>query len=470
MKHFAFAALVFLLLSGAVGAAQAVEVKASGQWDFAFGWAKNTSFYKYDHPGNENYEDIFNARQRVRTQLDLIISDRLNAVVQFEIGDIAWGNDLGKVGSGSGGGLGGDGVNVETRHAYLQWMIPGTEAVVRMGLQHLSLPSGTDIGNPILGNDVAGISLNLPLTDTFGLTAFWIRPFDADGNVDGGRNIADEMDMFAVTVPITGNGWGVTPWGAYARIGSGSGAFEYLTGQDAAAPLFGDGNSANAWWLGLALQAELTDALTFGADAIYGRSGRVSTYFQPDGFKTAGWFLDANLNYALDWGTPGIFGWWSSGDTEAGCNDGRGGRLLSFNNDDGFAATSFGFTGTAGIGNDTTYSSTGFGTWGVGLQAADMSFLEGLSHTVRVAYYRGTNDSGIVRSGREVLYSFESIYLTDKDYAVEVNFDHSCQIYENLTAFLELGYINMNLDELGTAGRDDTRNAWKAQLLFQFSF
>ena len=63
----------------------------------------------------------------------------------------------------------------------------------------------------------------------------------------------------------------------------------------------------------------------------------------------------------------------------------------------------------------------------------------------------------------------ETIYLTTKDHAWEVNFDHQYEIYENLTAVLELGYINLHLDS-DTWTDHKTDDAWKAQVMFQYHF
>ncbi len=48
------------------------------------------------------------------------------------------------------------------------------------------------------------------------------------------------------------------------------------------------------------------------------------------------------------------------------------------------------------------------------------------------------------------------VFLTDEDSAWEVNFDHTYQIYENLTFILEMGYIRLDLDEdtWGAVGED----------------
>lgn len=39
------------------------------------------------------------------------------------------------------------------------------------------------------------------------------------------------------------------------------------------------------------------------------------------------------------------------------------------------------------------------------------------------------------------------IYLTTGDKAVEVNFDTEYKLYENLSLFVELGYIRLDMDE-----------------------
>ena len=87
-----------------------------------------------------------------------------------------------------------------------------------------------------------------------------------------------------------------------------------------------------------------------------------------------------------------------------------------------------------------------------------------------------TNDADIIKKSGRSLPFMGDFYLTDKDHAFEVNFDHKYQIYENLAAVLELGYINMDLDRstwkrnVSTNGHHKTDDAWKAQLSFQYKF
>ncbi|MDR2488846.1 MAG: porin, partial [Desulfovibrio sp.] len=145
--------------------------------------------------------------------------------------------------------------------------------------------------------------------------------------------------------------------------------------------------------------------------------------------------------------------------------------------DTGFLPTHFGARDAA-ISTKGAVMGSGTGTWGVGVQIAKVSFVKDLTHKIKLAYYQGTNDSKIIKDQ----YIFPStrncndMYLTDKDHAWEVNFDHEYKIYENLTAMLELGYINLDLNR-GTWGRngygsdgDRNNSAWKAQVLFRYSF
>ena len=491
MKRIAALVLGASMALSSVGAASAIDVKVAGEWDFAFGWAKNTSFYANDNKNGSN-EDSFISRSRVRTQINFIASEQLQGVLMFEIGDLNWGRgsdaDGSKNGQGSGGDLDADGVNVETKRAYLDWMIPDTDVSIRMGIQGMMFPSGTGLGNPVLNNDVAGITVNIPINEMFGLTAVWARPFDAQEN-DGDRNLADETDIFALMLPISGEGFTVTPWAAYGNIGMGSGYFDYVIGDyfaGAGGEIYGNGDATQAWWAGIAVEVSVFDPLTFGFDAMYGHMNQgllsvVDNALAPTVRDDAmlgmgGWFVDANLNYQLDWGTPGIFGWWTSGDDADDIEEGDVtlGRMPAIGFDSGFAPTGFGAPGSAGIGSDTMISATMIGTWGFGAQIADMSFVDKLSHTFRVAYYRGTNDPNVPNmvDSMPFLISGESVYMTTDDWAFEVNFDHKYQIYENLAAIVELSYIHLDLDESTWSFNDlhDTDDAWKAQLLFQYNF
>ncbi len=477
-------ALAALFLVGSVAQALAVDVKVSGSWDFAYSWVENSSFHSSKN-GGEN-DDTFGAYQRMRTQVNIIASEQLQGVLAFEIGTLRWG---GSDYEGAGGGaLDADGVNVETRRAYIDWLVPNTDVSVRMGIQGVSLPFATELGcNPVFSADVAGVVVSAPVTDMVGVTAFWLRPFDAYGSDtaagNGDRHYDDEMDIFGLTLPITGEGWNVTPWAMYANVGASSGFYDYMFSGDGANTNMAQNESSPAWWAGVAFKLEVFDPLTFSLDAMYGQLDRANVASmglnvdgnpypsESDNLGTKGWFVASALDYKLDWATPGIFGWYSSGDDADAYKDGKLGRLPVVGTDDGFGPTSFGFPGSMGPVGDSYASVSGTGTWGVGARLADMSFVENLSHTLRVAYYQGTNNVENARWMGAMPYGCDALYMTTRDHAWEVNFDHTYQIYENLTAYLELGYINLSLDQdVWGDEAHDTDDSWKAQVGFQYNF
>ena len=477
------ALLVGGMLLGSVAAVQAVEIKARGTFDFAFRWGDNLTFQDGPEGG-----DAFNVKERIRTQINIIASENLQGVLFFEIagGDsIVWGRANGNMGRNSGGALDSDGVNIATRRAYLDWMVPNTDLAIRMGLQGLALPSATGFGSPIFNTDVAAVTATYAFNDMVSLTGFWARPFDQYDNDSsagfGNTNLADETDAFGLILPVTGENWNVTPWGMFATVGNASGFYEHLVGGDYDNTI-NSGSSNPAWWAGVAASLTVIDNLTFAVDVMYGdlEEGNLSPITDTFDFPwtgstdigTRGWFVDASLDYKLDWATAGIFGWWSSGDDADAYEDGQYGRIPTVGlYQNGFAPMSFSMPGSVANGRDTFVSESMIGTWGVGVKLADMSFIENLEHTVRVGYFRGTNDHELIENGGAApRLSYEGVYMTDKDSAIEVDFNHKYQIYENLAAYLELGYIRLDMDEDVWGDNYLDKDCWIAQVIFQYRF
>ena len=127
MKRFTTLLLAAGLVCSAFSAANAADIKAKGMWDFNFEYT-NDSFDKHSSG------DRFGAAQRLRTQIDVIASESLKGVVYFEIGDTHWGH------AKDGASLGTDGRTVEVRYSYIDWAIPETDVLVRMGLQPFVMP------------------------------------------------------------------------------------------------------------------------------------------------------------------------------------------------------------------------------------------------------------------------------------------------------------------------------------------
>ena len=491
------------MLLGAASGARAIDFKASGEWLVGFGLGDGSLIKDVDNT-KRHHEDTFNAGQRVRLQLDAVASESLSGTVFFEIGDQMWGN------AESGGALGADSTSVvKLKNAYIDWMVPNTDLKLRMGLQAVAMPNVAG-GSAIMDGDAAAVVASYQFNDNVGLTALWMRPLNDNyaGRAYGDKenyqkNYLDNMDLFALMLPLKFDGVELTPWAMYGMQGKNTrfnegevetadGALSvtlpaYLPGMN-----FGPGGLGHTgksygsmFWAGLPVAITAFDPLNIEFDINYGYVEAMGRYdvlkrgveSVLGNSKREGWLVKALVEYKLDWGTPGIFGWYSSGDdgnvkngsermpTLSGCAN-----FMSFMGD-----------GNYGWGDGRLYDRnlTYAGTWGVGLRLHDLSFVDDLKHSFRVAYWGGTNSPSMAKYV-STSYGWnnqtpEGPYLTTNDGLVEFNLVNSCQIYENLEANLELGYI-INLvddDTWKRSYRNDSyqkQDAWKAQLILAYKF
>ena len=495
------------MLLGAASGAKAIDFKASGEWLVGFGLGDGSLIKDVDNK-KHHHDDTFNAGQRVRLQLDAVASESLSGTVFFEIGDQMWGN------AESGGALGADGKEVKVKNAYIDWMVPNTDLKLRMGLQAVALPNVAG-GSAIMDGDAAAVVASYQFNDNVGLTALWMRPLNDNyaGRVYGDRedyqkNYLDNMDLFALMLPLKFDGVELTPWAMYGMQGKNTrfneggvetadGALDvtlpgYLPGMNFGPGGLGKTSKAygSMFWAGLPVAITAFDPLNIEFDINYGYVEAMGRYdvlkrgtdWVRGNSKREGWLVKALVEYKMDWGTPGIFGWYASGDDGNVKNGSErlpsiagAGNFTSFMGDGNLAwGTGYNF-----YDNNLTYA----GTWGVGLQIADVSFVEDLKHTFRVAYWGGTNSPSMVKymgSGvawDETTAAQDGPYLTTNDGLLEFNLVNSWQIYENLEANLELGYIvnMMDKDTWDKSYISEQRNwskqdAWKAQLIFAYTF
>ena len=505
-----------LVLSAASGA-QAIEFKASGQWlmgNAADGSLVNKTRADGSKMKKANNEDIFSAGQRIRLQLDAIASESLSGTVFFEIGDTTWGQ------ASTGGALGADKTIIEVKRAYIDWAVPNTELKVRMGLQGLAMPNAAG-GSAVLDDDVAAVVASYQFNENVGLTLSWARPYN-DNYTAGGTshpndksNYLDNMDLISLAVPLKFEGIEATPWVMYGTLGQnvfrggksygndnyrnfyttsgyGPGNGRWMTDED---DFVRRKATTSAFWAGLPVKLTLWDPLNIEFDINYGyvesqgRGWMTDSYGHDKRYSTEreGWLAKALVEYKMDWGTPGILGWYSSGDDG---NPGNGSERMPSVSPCG------NFTSFMGDGNWGWASSSRIydrnlsyaGTWGVGLQVRDMSFLEDLKHTFRAVYWGGTNSPSMAKYANSPWswgsnYEDAGIgdvehYLTTNDGILEFNLVNSYQIYENLEVNLELGYMINFIDQdtwkrsaggkLGEAY--EKQDAYKAQLIFAYTF
>ncbi|MBQ3059249.1 MAG: outer membrane homotrimeric porin [Desulfovibrio sp.] len=495
------------LVLSAVTGAQAIDFKAKGQWIMNFDYGQNGKFN--DARGWNGSEDEFEAEQRVRLQLDAVASEALSGTVFFEIGDQVWGQNS------TGGALGADGKMVEVKRAYIDWMPPATDLKVRMGIQGIAFPSFTT-GSMVMDNDVAGVVASYKFTDNVSVTALWARPFNDNfggygetykgGREDYRANYMDNMDVFALMVPLTFDGLKVTPWGAYAAIGpntfkaadgdpydntiNGSGKSFAVSGLlPAGGARHRDGDNAmgknalgtyiDAWWAGLTGDVTMFDPFRFAWDFTY---GSVQNHNESR-YNRSGWILSGLFEYKMDWGIPGIVGWYASGDDGNPANGSE--RLPGFGYDSTNQFSSFAFGGEPYLARDGVMALSMAGTWGVGARIRDLSFIEDLKHTIRINWMGGTNAP---KMGRKLAdydiwansdkRGMEAMYLTTKDQALELSLRNTYSMYENFDVIFEADYIAMWLEDRGNGNKrienasmnNKTKDAWNLNLAFVYSF
>ena len=503
MKKLMTLALAAAMMLGAATGASAIDFKAKGQWIMSFDYGMHGNFSESKAKNNSGFknEDEFEARQRVRLQLDAVASEALSGTVFFEIGDQVWGDN------DNGGALGADGKVVELKRAYIDWMVPQTDLKVRMGIQGIALPSFTTNASQIMDDDVAAISLNYQFNENVGLTAFWARPYNDNAGYkssDAGStkwdNYMDNMDMFAVLLPLTFDGVKVTPWVMYAAMGPGM--FDNFAkepgnawGRASAGMQSGfkgtDWNDSygNAFWAGVTGEVTYWDPFRIAWDVNYG-----SASYEDQKMNREGWLASLLLEYKLDWGTPGLYGWYGSGDDSNPRNGSERMPVVSANGNNGFS--NFAFNGNPYIAREDVLGTTMVGTWGIGARLKDVSFLEDLKHTLRVNFMGGTNAPKMAKYIRDYgnpyakhgvsdvaryATAYDPMYLTTDDTALEIGLTNTYKMYDNFTVMLDASYVALWLEDSRSVwgknpgrgaflGGDGVYDAWNVNLSFVYSF
>jgi hypothetical protein len=216
-----------------------------------------------------------------------------------------------------------------------------------------------------------------------------------------------------------------------------------------------------------------------------------------------GWYSALLAEYKLDWGIPGIYGWYSSGDDDNIKNGSERLPNIEANNESTNAMSSFGTLGTWTLGRDTLIGSTFAGTWGVGARIKDVSFFDKLKQTFHVNVLGGTNSPTMakyIKGAKDVdgyssftpdtgkgfadfnSANYYGLYLTTQDYAAEFGITTTYQIYDNLRLLVETNYIALWLDQSrgvwggytsangARMGANSTADAWNVNMSFIYKF
>ncbi len=531
MKKFTTLLLAAGLVFSSVTGAFAVDFKAKGEWfmsfDYGAGFLGASSVNGFGVTGyGDSRTDKFNANQRIRLQLEAIASESLSGTVIFEMGESTWGSNA------NGAALGADQAIIEVKHAYIDWVIPNTELKVRMGIQGIALPSYTTEGSMVFNNDVAGIVLSNKFNDNISLTAFWARPYNDnyrnEWTSNAGRpplahlitdpsNYLDNVDMFGLVLPLSYEGFAITPWLTYASVGrnafrqgantasrviSFNGGNSHIVALNALLPIHGISamtsvlsqytaglkDYGDVWNVGLTGEITATDPLRVAWDINYGYAdfGSVNTPLPlfPSGAATAvrefqvkreGFYVSLLAEYAMDFGIPGIYAWYSSGDDDDAFNGSE--RMPSFGNLNSHVGFSnYALSGNPYIAREGVLGQTLIGTWGLGVRIKDVSFMEDLKHTFRINYFNGTNSTAMTKyMGRGAGSGFTSVggkYLTTRDNAWEFGLSTNYEIYENLNMYIEAAYLVLNFDQSNDVwgGQFKASDAYNLNVTFAYTF
>ena len=243
------------------------------------------------------------------------------------------------------------------------------------------------------------------------------------------------------------------------------------------------------FWAGLPVALTLWDPLNIEFDINYGYVEKMGRYdvkvrdsdtdIRRGSTRREGWLAKALVEYKMDWGVPGIFGWYASGD-DGNIRNGSE-RMPSIAG----AANFTPFIGDGNLawgatpGDSCDWAMSYAGSWGIGLQIRDMSFVENLSHTFIASYRGGTNSPSMVKymGGSTAWaegYGGDGPYLTTNDGLMEFNLINNYKMYENFDINMELGYVVNMIDndtwKRSWSGSYEKQDAWKAEVTFAYTF
>jgi hypothetical protein len=160
MKRLLFCLVTLIAVFALVMPASAAEMKVTGIWN-----AKAYAIDNYD--GDDDSDDSWQyITQRMRMYFNFISSENLKLVYKNEI-DFEWGDQAFATTRNSGGGRGGDTVNLETKNVYLEFMVPDTPVKATMGLQGIALHRGW-----FVDDDFAAARFDMNF-DPVSITAYW---------------------------------------------------------------------------------------------------------------------------------------------------------------------------------------------------------------------------------------------------------------------------------------------------------
>lgn len=289
--------------------------------DFKFSGSYRVRMYSVDGIGAEAATVAGGPFQKTnsnaRNQADLrfrpyfIVEDdnkNIMSAWRLEVGDVTFGDTAGgTVGRSSGGAVASDGVNIETKWAFIDFQIPfGVPARLRAGAQGFYLPKGI-----ILDDDALGVSI-YGKTGMLSYNAFWYavneRANAGTQAIAGAAAVGpanDDIDIYSLKLDFNlTKAFMPYVYGVY-RHGSVIESVSAVPTNSSA--------SSDGYWFGIGAAGSV-GVMKYDADFVYG-------YDEPhlvDGVgavvKRQGWLLDAGVEFPIGPVALGLRGMYGTGD------------------------------------------------------------------------------------------------------------------------------------------------------------
>jgi hypothetical protein len=207
-----------------------------------------------------------------------------------------------RVGNSSGGCLGADGVNVETKRLLLRFEVPGVpNLAVTTGIQGFSFLNNAP--GPVWGDDGSGIKLNWK-ADPVDVEAFWAK-------VSEGNNFnADDVDMWVIKV-----GANVTKDVRLTLEGM------VIDERNLAGQSFGD-----TFWIGATANANI-GTINLDGGLVYGQRAHAAVGSPGNTFDESGYGVNVTARIPIGPVNVALHGFYTSGDDTRPAGGPSGGAL-----------------------------------------------------------------------------------------------------------------------------------------------
>lgn len=493
MKRLTLLAVALTMVLGmAASAVAAPEVTISGNMLVNAVWRSNWDFNDGNGANIAGEDDpAFTIQERLNLAFTAVANENLKGVIVLRSQRGSWGQ--GNLANGSGGASGGGGgVFLGLNQAYIDFNWPGTSINAKIGFQPVALPAAVGGGSMIQDDIATAAMVSTNLTDGVDLLVGWARFNDtadtattyAAGVPTFGNDVDDAaIDAFILALPLSFEGFAAGPFFVYAPLGENANA----TAATLSATSGGYNNAGllsvatvadiggrstkvdGAYWVGSSFEMSMLDPFILKADINYGAVDGENEFMD-----RSGWLFDIALEYTgFDFmNLEAVFAY-STGEDDDSSNGSERMPVLS----DSWALGSFWFGGGLITNDDIGSTDANLGFWALALSATGIqSFAEGLTHDAHIVYARGTNDDrsagaslGGVGTNQGVRYGRS---LTDEDDMLEIDFNTMYKVYDELTLYNGIGYINLDTDDSANVWGNgfDGGDAWKFQIgaVYQF--